>query len=486
MTRRGGLKDQSRSIRKQRALLGGVRPGRHRRALITDLTPLPVIVPHGWLIHRELLGKPGGLRRRLAGGAAWSLSGAFISRALSLVATLLTAAMLVPRRFGQLSLLQLTIALLTGVTILGLRIAATKRIADARSVDPVGAGRYIGFVTLLTFSAGTGVAIACLLVGHWIARHVLLDPRLFVAVAGAAGVIAFTTVSSGQLGVLTGLEAFREVAILQGLESLLTGSLTVVGILVGGLQGAMIGWMAGEALIAAVSVAATRYVSRRADVPVSYRVQKSEWLVLWRLGLPALVGSSFVLAAILSSQRLLAAGAHGLSAVAAFNVAYRWQLVALFVPSAMAPIFLPILSELNSVGRIHEFRRVLRINLFANVFLTIVAGLLITAIGPLAMSLTGHFYRTQTTVLAVLLAATLPMVVNNVLSQTALSVGAVAAWVWSDVVLAVSLAVVAVILVPRDGAIGLGIAYVVGYVATCLVLVKPVHSRLAAMRPEAV
>jgi O-antigen/teichoic acid export membrane protein len=102
------------------------------------------------------------------------------------------------------------------------------------------------------------------------------------------------------------------------------------------------------------------------------------------------------------------------------------------------------------------------------------------------MSLTGHFYTTQTTVLAVLLLATLPMVVNNVLSQTALSVGAVAAWVWSDVVLAVSLAVVAVILVPRDGAIGLGLAYVVGYIATCLVLVKPVHSRLAAMRLEAV
>jgi O-antigen/teichoic acid export membrane protein len=102
------------------------------------------------------------------------------------------------------------------------------------------------------------------------------------------------------------------------------------------------------------------------------------------------------------------------------------------------------------------------------------------------MSLTGHFYGTQTTVLAVLLVATLPTVVNNVLSQTALSVGAVAAWVWSDVALAVSLAVVAAVLVPRDGAIGLGLAYVVGYVVTCLALVGPVRSRLAAMQPDAV
>ena len=330
------------------------------------------------------------------------------------------------------------------------------------------------------------MAIACLLGGHWIARYVLLDPGLFVAVAGGAGVIAVVTVSSVQLGGLTGLEAFREVAILQGLESLLTGCLTVIGILAGGLQVAMIGWMIGEALTAAASVAVTRYVSRRADVPVSYRVQKSEWLALWRLGLPALVGSSFVLAAILGSQRLLAAGAHGLSAVAAFNVAYRWQLVALFVPSAMAPIFLPILSELKSVGRIQEFRKVLRINLFSNVFFTIAAGLLILAVGPLVMGLTGHFYGTQTTVLAVLLVATIPTVVNNVLSQTAVSVGAVAAWVWSDVVLAVSFAIVAVILVPRHGAIGLSLAYVVGYVVTCVALVGPVHSRLAAMRPKAV
>ncbi len=486
MTRRGSLKDQSRSIRQQCALLGGMRQRRGGHAVITDPTLIQVIVPRKGLTYREMLGEPGGLRRRLAGGAAWSLSGAVISRTLGLVATLLTAALLVPRQFGQLSLLQLVITLLTGVAGLGLRIATTKRIADARSVDPVGAGRYIGFVTLLSSSAGTGVAIACLLGGHWVARHVLLDPGLFVAVVGAAGVIEFTTVSSVQLGVLTGLEAFREIAILQGLESFLTGFLTVVGILVGGLQGAMIGWMVGEALTAAASVAATRYVSRRADVPVSYRVQKPELLILWRLGLPALIGSLFVSAAVLGSQRLLAAGAHGLSAVAAFNVAYRWQLVALFVPSAMAPIFLPILTQLNAVGRIREFRRVLRINLLTNIGFTIPACLAIMAIGPFVMSLTGHFYGTQTTVLAVLLVATLPTVVNNVLSQTALSVGAVAAWVWSDVALAVSLAVVTMVLVPRDGAIGLGLAYVVGYVVTCLALVRPVRSRLAAMRPEAV
>jgi hypothetical protein len=55
-------------------------------------------------------------------------------------------------------------------------------------------------------------------------------------------------------------------------------------------------------------------------------------------------------------------------------------------------------------------------------------------------------------------------------SQAALSIDAVWAWLVSDLVLAATLGGVALTLVSLEGSVGLATAYGIGYVATCIVL----------------
>ena len=430
----------------------------------------------------RLVGEPGGIRRRLVGGASWSVAGAAASRGLGLIGTVLVARLLVPHRFGQLSLIQLAVLLLTSVAGLGLRTAATKRIAETRDVDRQRAGRQIGFIILMTSVMAAIVAGGYLLAGQWVASHLLLDDRLDAVVALSAGIVFATSISSAQLGILTGFEAFRNVALLQTVESLLDCALMVVGVVLGGLAGSVLGWLLGEVITLAMGFILIDRTCVASGVRVCYRVLAAEWDVLWDLGLPMLAAGIAVLVALLLSQRLLAAQSRGLADLAAFNVAYRWELVVVFIPSAVAPIMLPILSSLRASGRADQIRRIFRLNMTASVALTLVPAALVMVLGHQLLGLTGHFYSAQTTVLAVLLVTAIPIVVNNVLSQTALSLGAVAAWMVSDLVLAAVLLAVAVALVPGHGATGLGFAYLAGYVATDVVLAWPVCVRLSAIR----
>jgi O-antigen/teichoic acid export membrane protein len=86
------------------------------------------------------------------------------------------------------------------------------------------------------------------------------------------------------------------------------------------------------------------------------------------------------------------------------------------------------------------------------------------------MGLQGAEYALESGVLVVLAVATVPAALNNVLSNRALAEGRLALWVWSDLALSITLAASAVALIPRLAGIGLGLAYLAAYVATCLVL----------------
>jgi O-antigen/teichoic acid export membrane protein len=84
-----------------------------------------------------------------------------------------------------------------------------------------------------------------------------------------------------------------------------------------------------------------------------------------------------------------------------------------------------------------------------------------------------------------MIGATIPVVWNTILSQTALALEAIWAWFVSDLVLALVLITAALLLIPRYNAGGLALAYGLGYLATCLALVQPVRTRLRVLRSTA-
>jgi O-antigen/teichoic acid export membrane protein len=170
-------------------------------------------------------------------------------------------------------------------------------------------------------------------------------------------------------------------------------------------------------------------------------------------------------------QLTLARQPDGLAAVGTFAVALRWHAIALFVPSTMGSVLLPMLGRLRATGQSGDARSLfLRYGALTLAFSSIAClGLVVGA--DLLMGLQGPAYAGGAGVLAVLAVAVVPTALNNVLSQRAVAEGRLALWVTSDVALATTLAVCAVVLVPRFHGAGLATAYLAAYIATCLVLI---------------
>ena len=104
----------------------------------------------------------------------------------------------------------------------------------------------------------------------------------------------------------------------------------------------------------------------------------------------------------------------------------------------------------------------------------------VTAVAaPLVLRINGGYYSDSPSTLILLAMASIPCVINNILSSAAVSFGSIRLWLVSDLVLGVGLVALAFMLVPPLGADGLALADLGGYVATDLVLLPVLRKRRA-------
>jgi O-antigen/teichoic acid export membrane protein len=426
------------------------------------------------------------LRRAISGlafpgllrSSGWVLFGAGVSRGATLLASVLVARLIVPDEFGRLTLTLSAVTLLAGFAGLGLTLALTRQVAEAKTTQPRVAGRYIGSVILLTAAVGLAMAVAIAL-GRAPIAQTLLQSRAFGSlIAAAAAAVLFTTLNSTIQGALTGLEAFRQLAAAQWIQGLGTAAGLIVGASAGGALGAMVGFSIGQCGAAGCSLELLRRNASAQGVAVAYAARREEVGHLFRYGIPAFVALITVSCAIFGGQFLLSRQPSGYAAVALFSVAYRWQLVILFVPACIAPVLVPVMTRLHVADRGRELASIFRGTMWGTFALAGATAAVIAAAAPVVLGFSGEFYSRHPLPLMILAAASIPAALNNVLSSTSVSLGAMREWLLSDVVLAIALLGTAAALVGSLGATGLAVAYLAGMVATDLVLAWPLSRRL--------
>ena len=126
-------------------------------------------------------------------------------------------------------------------------------------------------------------------------------------------------------------------------------------------------------------------------------------------------------------------------------------------------------------------RSLFRWTLWLTVVIAAVPAAIIAAVAPWSCGSVARSTASDTLPLVILAAAAVPCAVNSVLSSASVSLGALRAWLFSDLVLAAGLVLTAMWLVGPKGATGLALAYLVAYVATDVALAPPLHARLRAL-----
>lgn len=418
------------------------------------------------------------LLKRFARGAFWSVIASLAARGLPVIGSLIVARLLGSEDYGRLGIIQNTLTLFTVLSGLGLGLSATRFVATHRSTNPTLAGIYAHLALRITVGAGGLLALVTFVTAPLLAHRAFGDPDLTLPLQLAAPIVVFAAINSAQMGILTGLEAYRSLALAGIAQGVLTSALLIGGGATWGVTGAIVALAVAEALSAGVLCLAVRSARRTAGLPTEVRPERAHWTTLLRFSIPALVSSSLTLPASLIGTILLTRQAQGVAEMGLFSAASRWSFAVLFVPTAVSRIVLPMLANLDGLGNRSDFRRIFFANAATSALAVALPSLTLILLAEPLMGLLGAEYRMGGTVLIVLLLATLPITLNEVIGQVLVSTGLIYWRLAFDVLLAGLLIGMSFLLIPRWDAVGLAASQLVAYGVVCLGLAVVVVGRL--------
>ena len=311
-------------------------------------------------VARFLLLEPS-IRRRIAGGAMWSIVGAGLASALAMLSNVACARLLGSIRFGELGIVLVTTNLFAMLFTSGLSMTATRYVAEYRDSNPKRAGIIVGLSSATSFVVGGAGAILICLLAPWLSREVFHAPGLSRPLVLGAAVIFFAAINGAQIGTLSGLEAFHRIALgnfVRGAGILL---FVTAGAAFAGLDGALLGYVCAGAATAIYYQLVVRRECATRKVAISYRFGRDDAGILWRFTLPALVTTSSFTPAAWWSNVLLARRS-GYAEAGVFNAIFNWQMFILFFSNAISSIGLPLLSNARAEGDPAKYKRYLAIN----------------------------------------------------------------------------------------------------------------------------
>jgi lipopolysaccharide exporter len=401
-----------------------------------------------------------------------TLGGSLLGRAAGMAQSIVIARGLDPHRLGVFSILNYVLALGGAIVDLGVPVAATKLVAEARVTRPTALRRIVGI--LVGFSVLLATAGALLLLGAAVPlsrfyRELELAPLfrlgavlLFISLVGA--------VLSGAVQGFRRIDALAAVTAVKAL--VLLPSLGLFGVIVASIVAEAIAWLlyarplrqalAAMPVVAADPVAPGPVVARALALSVPVVLNG---LVVWG-------GAWFV--------RSYLARTTGYEAVGYFHVADACARLLLLLPSAVAIPFLPAISESIALGREATSQMVeggLRLTLLA---VAPAGAFLCLAAEPVLGLIYGEAYAGAAASLTAALVLAAGFQALGVMVWSTL-VGAGRTWSGFAVQAVGQLTVIAltVALVPGHGLGGVAVASLVAALVTAGVGLGVVHAELS-------
>lgn len=282
---------------------------------------------------------------RLARGASWSAVAALASRAMQLVATMISAHLLGKVGFGELAIIQTTVTSFGAVAGFGLGTTETRYVSKYVASDPARAGRIMTLCSSIAWFTSLLTAAILFTAAPWIAATALNQGELTGALRFAAILLLLTNVNAAQLGALAGLEAFQSIAAANFWSGISAPLFMWVGIKLAGVSGAVLGLSATVSIQYFFCKIKIRKASRAASIPNRSPGWFEERRILWGFSLPLFIASCSSGLANWFCTAFLARLPGGVAELGAFNAAYQLKRVPELIAGVILTPLLPIITE---------------------------------------------------------------------------------------------------------------------------------------------
>lgn len=360
---------------------------------------------------------------RIAKGAFWALVGSVIARALMLVATIPVARMLGSNVYGELGIIQSTVGLFGVLVGFGLGLTATKYVAEFRQTNPARAGRIIKLSGLFAMITGGLMAMCLLILAPWFAERTINAPHLIGPLRVGAVILFLGSITDAQTGALVGLEAFKTIARVNFLVGLFYAPALIIGAWLGGLFGAVLSLAVAMCFNLLLNSAALRSEAWRSGILLKPKKYVHEWPILLKFSLPAALSNAMVGPVNWFCNVMLVNQANGYAEMGIFNAGNQWRMAILFIPSALAQIVLPMLSNLNAANQRSDYLFVLKCNTLINGGVALFIAFIVMICAHMIIKLYGPGFESGISVLTYLSLSAVFMSLNSAVGQIIASRG---------------------------------------------------------------
>ena len=365
--------------------------------------------------------------------------------------------------YGELSIVQSTLGTVGTLAGLGLGMTATKYVAELRKSDPRRASSIIALaiqVALVSCAIAATAMIAC---APSLAVSQLHRPELSLTIRLGAAYLVFTILNGVGVGILSGFEAFRDVAVVNLWSGVAFFLATVAGTYFFGLNGSVIGLsVATFANCVITTLAIRKHTGPHFELASGARAW-DEVGVLWSFAVPAALAGFLIAPVVWYSNVLLSRQPDGYSQLGVFSAAQSWQSAILFLPQALAPAMLAYLSHTFGEASRTRYSRLTLWSVLANGVIAAFGCLVVVLFAQPIMRMYGRGFTGNNAVLIAIAISAIPMALCNVVGYVIASAGKM--W-WGfavNLLWTIAFTISAVHFVPLYGATGLAVTYMVAY-----------------------
>lgn len=428
------------------------------------MTFFAVCIPEQFkIVQKKLAASP--IAYRLARGAFWSLLGGIVSRLFAVVSSIIIARILGKECFGEFGMVQSTMGVFGVLAGFGLGSTATKYIAEHRRLNPAKAGSISNLTMLVSLFSGGMLSLVCVLISSWLASETLHRPEIADLLRSGSLLLFFSAMNSVMLGVLAGFEAFQYTAKINILQGITAPLVAFPLVWYYGVAGAIASLTVNAALGMFLCSLALRNLYRKYSITAVYEHSLwSEWPVLWKFALPAMLSGLMVAPVTWLTNLILVNQNGGYSELGLFNAANQWRAIILFLPGLFASVMLPVLSDTLGQDKHSDFTKAFTLNLKVTWVVSLPLTVLVIVLNRPLSALFGKSFSGSASVLVLLMASCFLMVVNGTVGTALASSGKMWTGTIFNMSWSVALVIGAYFMVPPLGAQGLAAAYLAAYI----------------------
>ncbi|HCY77268.1 MAG TPA: hypothetical protein DHV28_15220 [Ignavibacteriales bacterium] len=326
---------------------------------------------------------------RFQRGVIWNTVGIFLSRFLLVIASIIVARVLGKETYGKLGIIQSTIGMFGVFAGLGLGITSTKYLAEFKLTDAAKAGRIISLTNIIALVGSGFVSILLFIFAPIIAKDTLAAPELSIYLRISSILLFFSTINGVQIGILTGLEKFKEISKINILNGALNFLLLITGSYFFLLMGAVWALSISIVITFLLSQLLVRRELKKFNITLDYSNCWTEKNVIWKFSIPAFLAGTLVGPVNWICNSILVNQNNGYAEMGVYNAANQWFSILLFFPGIISNTILPILTEKVALNEKERTSRILKYSIFLNGILVLPVILFFILFSTFIMNLYG-------------------------------------------------------------------------------------------------